>query len=111
MTIDEKYNILAILQCILSIKQDEVDYMKQLITMIESSTFADYDKTLLEQSVSSLCLSVRTYNALKRAGIVKVRDFTRLTHRKLREVRNLGEKSYNEVLQKLKELDVNLADD
>ena len=53
-------------------------------------------------------LSVRSYNCLKRAGINTVEELTNKTPEDMMKVRNLGRKSLEEVLAKLKELNLEL---
>ena len=68
---------------------------------------------VLEMNIDELELSVRSYNCLKRAGINTVEELTNRTSEDLMKVRNLGRKSLEEVLAKLKELglSLNLSDD
>ena len=61
---------------------------------------------VLEMSIDELELSVRSYNCLKRAGINTVQELTNRTPEDMMKVRNLGRKSLEEVLAKLKELDL-----
>lgn len=61
---------------------------------------------VLEMSIDELELSVRSYNCLKRAGINTVEELTNRTSEDMMKVRNLGRKSLEEVLQKLKELEL-----
>ena len=63
---------------------------------------------VLEMSIDELELSVRSYNCLKRAGINTVEALTNKTSEDMMEVRNLGRKSLEEVLAKLKELGLQL---
>ena len=56
----------------------------------------------------NLNLSVRSYNCLKRAGINTVEELTNRTSEDMMKVRNLGRKSLEEVLAKLKELGLEL---
>ena len=58
---------------------------------------------VLELSIDELELSVRSYNCLKRAGINTVEELTNKTADDMMKVRNLGRKSLEEVLAKLKE--------
>jgi DNA-directed RNA polymerase subunit alpha len=51
---------------------------------------------------------VRSYNCLKRAGINTVEDLTNKTEADMMKVRNLGRKSLDEVVQKLKTLGLTL---
>ena len=53
-------------------------------------------------------LSVRSYNCLKRAGINTVAELINRTPEDMMKVRNLGRKSLEEVLAKLKELGLEL---
>jgi len=63
---------------------------------------------VLEMNIDELELSVRSYNCLKRAGINTVEELTNKTAEDMMKVRNLGRKSLEEVLSKLKELDLSL---
>lgn len=63
---------------------------------------------VLEMSIDELELSVRSYNCLKRAGINTVEELTNKTSEDMMKVRNLGRKSLEEVLAKLKELGLSL---
>ena len=63
---------------------------------------------VLEMSIDELELSVRSYNCLKRAGINTVEELTNKTPEDMMKVRNLGRKSLEEVLAKLKELGLQL---
>ena len=64
---------------------------------------------VLEMSIDELELSVRSYNCLKRAGINTVEELTNRTPEDMMKVRNLGRKSLEEVLAKLKELNLQLS--
>ena len=63
---------------------------------------------VLEMNIDELELSVRSYNCLKRAGINTVEELTSKTPDEMMKVRNLGRKSLEEVLAKLKELGLQL---
>lgn len=63
---------------------------------------------VLEMNIDELELSVRSYNCLKRAGINTVEELTNRTPEDMMKVRNLGRKSLEEVLSKLKELGLEL---
>ncbi|MGL5260536.1 MAG: DNA-directed RNA polymerase subunit alpha [Lachnospiraceae bacterium] len=68
----------------------------------------DEKEKVLEMSIDELELSVRSYNCLKRAGINTVEELTNRTSEDMMKVRNLGRKSLEEVLAKLKELGLEL---
>ena len=63
---------------------------------------------VLEMNIDELELSVRTYNCMKRAGINTVEELCNRTSEDMMKVRNLGRKSLEEVLSKLKELGLSL---
>ena len=63
---------------------------------------------VLEMNIDELELSVRSYNCLKRAGINTVEELVNKTSEDMMKVRNLGRKSLEEVLAKLKELGLGL---
>lgn len=64
---------------------------------------------VLEMNIDELELSVRSYNCLKRAGINTVSELTSKTPEDMMKVRNLGRKSLEEVLAKLRELKLGLS--
>ncbi len=68
----------------------------------------DEREKVLEMSIDELELSVRSYNCLKRAGINTVEELCNKTSEDMMKVRNLGRKSLEEVLAKLKELGLQL---
>ncbi len=63
---------------------------------------------VFEMNIDELELSVRSYNCLKRAGINTVEELCNSTPEDMMKVRNLGRKSLEEVLAKLKELGFSL---
>jgi len=79
---------------------------KSAEVMIEKED--DEKEKVLEMSIDELELSVRSYNCLKRAGINTVEELTNRTSDDMMKVRNLGRKSLEEVLAKLKELGLQL---
>lgn len=79
---------------------------KSVDVMVESVT--DEKEKVLEMNIDELELSVRSYNCLKRAGINTVEELTNRTPEDMMKVRNLGRKSLEEVLAKLKELGLQL---
>ena len=74
--------------------------------MVESTT--DEKEKVLEMNIDELELSVRSYNCLKRAGINTVQELINKTPEDMMKVRNLGRKSLDEVLAKLKEVGLSL---
>lgn len=79
---------------------------KSMEVMVEKE---DSEKTkVLEMNIDELELSVRSYNCLKRAGINTVEELCSRTPEDMMKVRNLGRKSLEEVLTKLKNLGLSL---
>ena len=78
--------------------------------MAEIMVEKEEDETVkvLELNIDELELSVRSFNCLKRAGINTVEELTNKTADDMMKVRNLGRKSLEEVLAKLKELGLSL---
>ena len=68
------------------------------------------EKTL-EMTIEELDLSVRSYNCLKRAGINTVKELTDRTVSDMMNVRNLGQKSLEEIKLKLNDLGVSFRQD
>jgi DNA-directed RNA polymerase subunit alpha len=64
----------------------------------------DATDTILDQSIDSLELSIRSMNCLKNANIRSLRDLVSKSERDMVEIRNFGEKSLKEVREKLEAL-------
>lgn len=62
----------------------------------------------LEMPIEELDLSVRSFNCLKRASIHTIQDLTCKSEEEMMKVRNLGKKSYDEVVLKLESLGLSL---
>ena len=63
---------------------------------------------ILEKMIEDLEFTVRSYNCLKRAGIHTVQDLIGKTEDDMLKVRNLGQKSLDEIKKKLEELGLGL---
>jgi DNA-directed RNA polymerase subunit alpha len=85
---------------------DLSDAAQQAEIMVEKEN--DAQEKVLEMNIDELELSVRSYNCLKRAGINTVAELINRTPEDMMKVRNLGRKSLEEVLAKLKELGLQL---
>ena len=86
---------------------DRSESAKAVDIMVEKE---DNEKEkVLEMNSDELELSVRSYNCLKRAGINTVEELCNKTSEDMMKVRNLGRKSLEEVLAKLKELGLQLS--
>ncbi len=92
------------------------EHLKLFIDLSENAKTAevmievqdDQKGKVLEMNIDELELSVRSYNCLKRAGINTVEELCNKTPDDMMKVRNLGRKSLEEVLAKLKELGLQL---
>ena len=92
------------------------EHLKLFIDLTETAKSAEVmiekedneKEKVLEMNIDELELSVRSYNCLKRAGINTVEELCNKTSEDMMKVRNLGRKSLEEVLAKLKELGLSL---
>ena len=66
---------------------------------------------LLEMTIEDLDLSVRSFNCLKRAQYNTVGDLITKSEEDMMKVRNLGKKSLEEVVEKLRSLGLDLRRD
>ena len=82
------------------------DEAKNAETMVEREE-AKKEK-YLEMTIDDLCLSVRSFNCLKRAGIDTVEDLINRTEDDMIKVKNLGKKSLDEVINVLASLGLTL---
>ena len=85
---------------------DLVESMKGLNILTTGQV--DMQQKVLETTIEEMELSVRSYNCLKRAGINTVEDLTKKSKDDMLKVRNLGLKSLEEVINKLKDLGFDL---
>lgn len=79
----------------------------QMLDVITDKKVDEKEKVLV-MNIDELELSVRSFNCLKRAGINTVEELCSKTPDDMMKVRNLGKKSLDEVLAKLKELGLSL---
>ena len=95
-------------------KPEYAEKQKELMQLLEETqklykdTDPDEKEKVLEMNIDELELSVRSYNCLKRAGINTVEELINKTPEDMMKVRNLGRKSLDEVLAKLRELGLKL---
>ena len=93
------------------------EHLKGFINLSENAANAeimveqqvDESTKVLSMSIEDLELSVRSSNCLRRAGINTVEELCNKTPDDMIKVRNLGKKSLDEVLLKLKELNLQLS--
>ncbi len=77
---------------------DEPDNVETSVEKEEESK-----NKILKMSIEDLTLSVRAYNSLKRTGVNTLEDLTQKTEEDMIKMRNLGQKSLEEVECKLRE--------
>ena len=91
----------------LNLFSDLTEAESGLNILVEKNT-SDKEK-ILGITLDEMDLSVRSFNCLKRAGINTVEDLTKKTETDMMKVRNLGRKSLEEVIKKLKSYGLDLC--
>ena len=81
---------------------------KDIVNIMEKTE--DSKAKALETSIDDLDFSVRAYNCLKRANIHTLQDLVNKDESEIMKIRNLGKKSLKEVLDKIKEMGLDLRD-
>lgn len=117
LTIDVKTNAVSSPRKVISLAAKIMsDHMKLFINLIDdmddidilvSKDNSEQQKTL-NMNIEDLDLSVRPLNCLKRAGITTVEDLIKRSEDDMLKVRNLGRKSLDEVIMKLKNIGLSL---
>ncbi|MEG0730646.1 MAG: DNA-directed RNA polymerase subunit alpha, partial [Cetobacterium sp.] len=74
----------------------------------ESPAYTAKDDNVLNIKIEELDLTVRSFNCLKKAGIEEVGQLARMSMNELLKIKNLGRKSLDEILEKMKELGFDL---
>jgi DNA-directed RNA polymerase subunit alpha len=69
------------------------------------------EKEMLNLTIEDLDLSVRSFNSLKRNGINTIHDLTNKSEEDIRKLRNLGQKSLKEVIDKLESMGIAVRKD
>lgn len=75
----------------------------------ETSVSHAKDDNILNTKIEELDLTVRSFNCLKKAGIEEVSQLAKLSLNELLKIKNLGRKSLDEILEKMKELGYDLS--
>ncbi|HEY0222266.1 DNA-directed RNA polymerase subunit alpha [Lactovum miscens] len=63
---------------------------------------------VMDKTIEELDFSVRAYNSLKRAGINVISDLSDMNITEIQKIKNLGKKSFEEVVEKLKSLGIEI---
>ncbi|SJZ98628.1 DNA-directed RNA polymerase subunit alpha [Cetobacterium ceti] len=74
----------------------------------ETTSSTTKDDNVLNIKIEELDLTVRSFNCLKKAGIEEVGQLARMSMNELLKIKNLGRKSLDEILEKMKELGFDL---
>lgn len=103
-----------------SILMSDFSFFKEL----PNATFSPEDENVVEEAeeeassqselsktIEELDLSLRSFNCLKRAGYDTVADIVTKTESELKDIKNFGKKSLDEVLGKIQELGLSLKDE
>jgi DNA-directed RNA polymerase sigma subunit (sigma70/sigma32) len=85
--------------------------IREIKEFLDASSEEQRDIITRNSDISELDLSVRSYNCLKRARINTIKELSELTHEKLMKIRNLGRKSQKEIIEKLRELGIELEEE
>lgn len=117
LTIDVKTNAASSPRKVISLAAKIMsEHMKLFINLIDNMDDLDLmvskdnneQQKALNMNIEDLDLSVRPLNCLKRAGITTVEDLIKRSEDDMLKVRNLGRKSLDEVIMKLKNIGLNL---
>ncbi|MGL5965066.1 MAG: DNA-directed RNA polymerase subunit alpha [Fusobacteriaceae bacterium] len=75
----------------------------------EDTKARDHSIMIDNMKIEELDLTVRSYNCLKKAAIETVGQLTKMSLNDLMKIKNLGKKSHDEILEKMKELGFDLS--
>ena len=75
-----------------------------------TETEEENENNIEDMKIEELDFTVRSYNCLKKAGVNTISDLTSMTYNELLKIKNLGKKSLNEIIDKMKELGYDLDD-
>lgn len=81
---------------------------EEFAPVVSADSSAEVGSSALDTNIEDLDLSVRSYNCLKRAGINTVENLVSMTEEEMLKVRNLGKKSFDEVIEKLEGMGLSL---
>ncbi|MGF6906056.1 DNA-directed RNA polymerase subunit alpha [Fusobacterium sp. PH5-44] len=88
---------------------NKMENLRDDIEEEEIGTESAKEESILSAKIEELDLTVRSFNCLKKAGIEEVSQLAKLSMPELLKIRNLGRKSLDEILEKMKELGYDLA--
>ena len=76
-----------------------------------SAMISEVESNIEDMKIEELDFTVRSYNCLKKAGVNTISDLTSMTYIELLKIKNLGRKSLNEIIDKMKELGYDLSEE
>ena len=86
------------------------DIVNDLSEAIPDITLKPSDEEAMKKTlavpIEDVQLSVRSFNCLKRAGVNTIEDLTNMTESEMMKIRNLGKKSFDEIRDLLREMDL-----
>ena len=96
-----------------------IEHLEVVVELSEKASNTDYmieaeddsQNRKLEMTIDELDLSVRSYNCLKRAGIQTIQQLTDKTKSEIEKIRNLGKKSFKEIIKKIEDRNMKLKDE
>ena len=74
-------------------------------------TTNEIENNIEDMKIEELDFTVRSYNCLKKAGVNTISDLTSMSYVELLKIKNLGRKSLNEIIDKMKELGYDLSEE
>lgn len=103
----EKDKMIAKFESELRASYEEMTYEKAL-EIVKAKEESDRKSRRTNTSIDELELSVRTYHCLLRAGITTVEELTQKTYNDMWKIRNLGQKSLKELIEKMQSIGLSL---
>ena len=76
-----------------------------------TATNTETENNIEDMKIEELDFTVRSYNCLKKAGVNTISDLTSMSYIELLKIKNLGRKSLNEIIDKMKELGYDLSEE
>ena len=76
-----------------------------------AATNTETENNIEDMKIEELDFTVRSYNCLKKAGVNTIPDLTSMSYIELLKIKNLGRKSLNEIIDKMKELGYDLSEE
>ena len=86
--------------------------LKELIYMkVEIEKHINFKLNESKTPIRTSELSLRAFNVLVKNGIEYLEDLTKISKKELFEFKNMGKRSYDEILNILNDQNINLAED